>query len=323
MKNILLVDVDSKIPNLALMKLSTYHKQKGDMVKLIRFNISYYPNRRNKKHIIPIGYDKTYCSVIFNGAIDYIKCHNHVEFGGSGFSLSITLPAYIEELEPDYSIYPENNVSYGFISRGCIRKCSFCLVPEKEGAIKQVRNIDEIIRHKKVKFLDNNFLALGNHKEILNMLIKRGIRCEFNQGLDIRLIDQENSDLLSRLNYMQPYTFAFDDWSYLKWIETSLLLLPWRKIWQFRFFVYCHPDMEIDNIVNRVKYLRTQQILPYIMRHSDCWGSVNSDFYVDIASWCNQPGLIKSLEFSEFMKRRYPVNNHRSRNRIRNSVDLF
>ena len=266
---ILLVDADSTIPNLALMKLSKFHKLQEDEVSLLKLNISYYPNRK-KKGTIPCGYDKIYCSVVFDGTIEYIETNQDVEFGGTGYSISGKLPEQIEKLPPDYSLY-NTDTSYNFISRGCIRDCYFCKVREKEGYLRQVNNIDDIVKHKKVKFMDNNFLALPNHKELLEELISKKIKCQFNQGLDIRLVDKENSRLLSELNYLGEYFFAFDDWSYLPQIEEKLQLLYWRKDWQIKFFIYCNPKMEISNITNRVEYVRENRCLPYLMRDISCW----------------------------------------------------
>ena len=143
--NVLLIDADSKIPNLALMKLSTFHKCRGAIVHLVKLHIPYYPNRRKLYWDIDKiygnhQYDKIYCSVIFDDSIKFINGSNII-YGGTGYSLDIELPHYIEVLEPDYSIYPDNNISYGFISRGCIRNCYFCKVPKKEGYIRQVNSI--------------------------------------------------------------------------------------------------------------------------------------------------------------------------------------
>ena len=185
---ILLIDADSKIPNIPLMKLSTFHKGKGDLVVLNKLNITC--DRRKKKKLILVDtsqYDIIYCSVVFESSINWID-GNRIIYGGTGYKYDKPLPNKIELLPLDYSIYPENDTSYGFISRGCIRKCSFCKVPKKEGYIRQVNTVKGIIRHKQVKFLDNNFLALPNHEDILMELINIGIKCQFYLGLDIRLI---------------------------------------------------------------------------------------------------------------------------------------
>lgn len=312
---ILLIDADSTIPNLALMKLSAWYKAKGGSVDLLRLNIPYYPNRK-KKHmrVDTQGYDLSYCSCIFEGTKEYVVGDN-IMFGGTGVSLERRLDPEVESMLPDYSIYPDNDTSYGFISRGCIRNCYFCKVPKKEGAIKQVSTVDDIVRHKKVKFLDNNILALPEHKRILQELVDKKIRCTFNQGLDIRLLDEENSFLLSKMNYLGEYTFAFDDWATKNAIEEKLPLLSWAKPWQLRFFVYANPKMYPPNYCRRISFLRDRQILPYFMRDIECWDSPLSNFFVDLASWCNQPNILKKIGLEEFLGRR-----HKNKSRIEKSA---
>lgn len=312
-EKICLIDADSKIPNIALMKLSSFYKKNGSIVELYRANIPYYPSRKKKQFIVPSGFDKYFCSVVFMGNAEYI-IGKDIEFGGSGYSIDKNLTGEIEQCQPDYSIYPDNDTSYGFLSRGCIRSCGFCIVPKKEGKIHQVASIDDIVKHKKVKFLDNNFLALSNHKELLDELAIRKIRCQFNQGLDIRLIDNDNSKLLSRLNYLGEYIFAFDSYSYINIIESKLSILNWRKPYQFKFFVYSNPNMELSDIVRRIEHLRSKQCLPYIMRDISCWDSEYKDFYTDIASWCNQPNLFKKMSFDDFIYKRHINNTKRAKN---------
>jgi len=315
---ICLIDADSTIPNLALMKLSTYHKNKGDEVTLLKAKLPYYPNRKKKYFNVPDGYDTIYCSVVFDNNKDFIGGDNII-FGGSGYSLDINLPYNIENLLPDYSMYPDNDISYGFLSRGCIRNCKFCIVPRKEGGIKQVSTINDIVRHKKVKFLDNNFLALPNHKQLLKELIATKVKCQFCQGLDIRLVDEENSKLLSKLNYINgEYIFAFDDISLSSLIDKKLKLLDWRKPFRFKFFVYCHPDTGLKDICERIEWLRSRRILPYVMRDISCWESEYSHFYMDISAYCNQPNFFKRTSFIEFLHIRY-----KNKDRIEYSNKLY
>lgn len=300
---VLLIDADSTIPNLALMKLSAWHKSLGDDVELVRANLPYYPNRK-KTPFIPKSADKTYCSVIFEGNANYIIGDNII-FGGTGFDLTTKIPSVAEGFDPDYSIYPDNDTSYGFITRGCIRNCSFCKVPKKEGHIHKVANVDDIVRHKKVKFLDNNILSLPEHKEILAELVQKYIKCQFNQGLNVRLLDSENSDLLSKINYLGEYIFAFDNWKYKTIIEEKMTFLSWRKPYQLKFFVYIHPEMSLAETVKRIVWLKENQCLPYIMRDISCWGSENSDFFVDLSAYCNQVHIFKKISFSSFIKKRH------------------
>jgi len=301
---VLLLDADSTIPNVALMKLSAYHKSQGDEVTLKELHIPYYPSRTifNAYYNAEI-YDKVYCSVIFDSTLQHLKRGSTI-FGGTGYSLSFELPLDIEGLEPDYSLYPNNDTSYGFITRGCIRNCSFCKVPQKEGGIRQVSNVDRIVRHKVTKFLDNNILAFPGHYDILQELVDKKIRCQFNQGLDIRLIDERNSLLLSQMNYYKEYIFAFDDIRYMSLIDHKLDILSWRKKWQFKFFVYVHPDMPLEETTERVMWLKEHECLPYLMRDIACWSSLNRTWYANMAAWCNQPGLFKNMDFKTFVERR-------------------
>jgi organic radical activating enzyme len=309
---ILLIDVDSTIPNLALMKLSSYHKTIGDEVELLVLGISYYPDQRTKRMVGIDGFDKVYVSAIFKGSIDFVEFDmfsdvSKIVFGGTGIDIKSALPSEIEAAELDYSIYPDNDTGYGFISRGCNRKCYFCVVPQKEGRTRQVEtDLEKIIGNfKKVKFMDNNFLQLPNHLEIIEWLAKRKIKCQFNQGLDVRLITAENSVALSKLNYIGEYIFAFDDWKYRRFIERQMLLLKWIRPWGAKFFVYVHPDMELYETVRRIEFLRERELLPYVMRDSSCWNSSNNDFYVDIAAYANQPSFFKKMDFHTFLTKRH------------------
>jgi len=314
---VLLIDADSVIPNIALMKLGSWHKNKGDQVLLHRCNLPYYPNRKKQEYYVPDGFDIKYCSVVFEGNISYIKGEN-VIFGGTGVDLITKLPNEVECCSPDYTLYPDNQTSYGFITRGCIRKCSFCKVPEKEGYIHKVNDIDNIVRHKKVKFLDNNILAYPDHEKVLQELIEKKIKCQFNQGLDIRLLNQNNSNLLSKLRYLNEYIFAFDSLAYRRTIEEKLLLLKWAKDWQLKFFVYVHPDMPIRETVQRISFLKEHKCLPYVMRDISCWDSLNNEFYIDICAYTNQVHLFKKMSFSEFLFKR-----HTSKNRIEQSLRIW
>lgn len=301
---VLLIDVDSKIPNLALMRLATFHKSKGDEISLIRLERSYYPERQHEKFCPPSGFDKVYCSVIFPINKDVVTGEG-VEFGGTGYDIFKTLPVEVEACEPDYSIYPENDISYGFISRGCIRNCYFCFVPKKEGKLRQVSTIDAIVRHKKVKFLDNNFLALPNHKELLQELVQKKICFQFNQGLDIRLIDEENSRLLSQCRLFGDILFAFDSLAIKDKITEKLKILSWLPDWKAKFFCYIHPDMPISETKERIAFLMKHKCLPYVMRDIACWASEKRNFYIDLASWANQPSFFKKISFFDFLEKRH------------------
>ena len=127
---VLLIDADSTIPNIALMKLSAWHKSLGHDVELLQANLPYYPNRK-KTPFIPKSADITYCSVIFEGNAYYIIGDNII-FGGTGFDLTTKIPFVAEEFDPDYSIYPNNDMSYGFITRAVLGIVRFAKSPKKK-----------------------------------------------------------------------------------------------------------------------------------------------------------------------------------------------
>jgi hypothetical protein len=120
------------------------------------------------------------------------------------------------------------------------------------------------------------------------------------------------------MNYLNEYLFSFDDWSYKNWVEEKIDLLKWRKPFKLKIFIYCHPDMEISNIVNRVNWLVDNKCLPYLMRDISCWGSKYNDFYVDLAAFCNQPNLVKKMNFNDYIEKR-----HKNRERVESSKALY
>ena len=305
---ILLIDLDSKIPNIALMKLSTYHKEMGDSVEFMRFGLKAYPHK--KKVDIPTWmYDKVYISNIFTenqNKFNLIGGDKNVEIGGVGsINPYKALPLEVEKCDLDYSLYPDNDTNYGFITKGCIRKCSFCAVPKTEGKLHFNKNIDEIIKYgfTKTSFMDNNILAYKKHKEILQELINKRIKCVFNQGLDIRLIDEENAYLLSKLKYIGKYTFAFDNPKDKPIIEKKLKIVKKyiKAEWGIRFYIYHnHKTMDKKNLYMRLDWCKENYVLPYMMRDRNCYGIKE---YTQLARWVNQPQLFCKTTFEEFQKK--------------------
>ncbi|MFW6311209.1 MAG: hypothetical protein ACOC1K_03130 [Nanoarchaeota archaeon] len=215
---ILLLDVDSKIPNLALMKLSSFYKKQKCIVDFKKLNYSGYPKQKKLTVIDAREYDKVLGSIIFTVNKNTVKVENcdKVSFGGTGIDINKKLPPEIDELPEDYSLYPNTDTSYGFITRGCIRDCYFCFVPKKEGMIYKYREPEQIIKHSKVEFLDNNILAWKNHLQILQWLVDKKVKYTFKQGLDLRVLTENNARLLSESRYLGEYIFAFDQLKDLK-----------------------------------------------------------------------------------------------------------
>lgn len=305
---ILLLNVDSRW-NMAIRRMYTYFKQQGDDVEMRDLRLSGYPHKRTAR-VDASGFDRVYVSNIFEQnayRVEVTGCQA-VEFGGVGSrSPEKQLPAEIEAAPPYYA--PGEKTTYGFITRGCIRKCWFCKVPKYEGALKEYNPVESIVRGvpgEVVKFLDNNILAYPHHMDVFRWLIEKGTRCEFNQGLDFRLVNDENLAALARLNYEGEYIFAFDDPRYQKLLDKKIVQIKKYipKPWKIKFYIYYHPDMDLAQLVDRVEWCRAHECLPYMMRDAACWGHNGEKFFTDYAAYCNQPSLFKNLDFVQFLRKR-------------------
>lgn len=202
-----LIDVDrTNFPNLALMKISQYHKQQGDEVEFAC-------------EIKAKLYDKIYISKVFNFTPDYQYTNLYdceIVKGGTGYDLTSKLPDYIDRLQPDYSLYRsyiDDRTSYGFLTRGCPNKCKWCVVPIKEGHVTPYMDIDEITqdgRRPKAILMDNNILACDYGIEQIDKIIQKGYRVDFNQALDARLVTDSVAKMLSKVKWLSAIRFGCD-----------------------------------------------------------------------------------------------------------------
>ena len=210
-----LIDVDSHhYPNLALMKLSAWHKAKGDSVEWWWSDLVYY--------------NVVYMAKVFSQTPDHPEPINasQVIKGGTGYAITLEngrevyhpnldklLKPEIEHMYPDYSIYKKltEKAAFGFLTRGCPRGCSFCHVGGKEGIVsRKVADLSEFWRgQRNVTIMDPNLLACPDRLDLLQQLAESGAYVDFNQGLDIRLIDSDVTELLGRMR-IERIHFAWD-----------------------------------------------------------------------------------------------------------------
>jgi len=258
-----LINVDSKMPNLALMKLSAWHKKRGDEVTLI--DLSH------------LRFDRFYGCKIF--------------VGGSGVDLKSELPQEIEAMIPDYELFKmSKGEKIGFTSRGCIRDCGFCIVREKEGLIRETPF--DWDGAEKIILLDNNFLASPEWREKLEYMIRHKIKVCFTQGLDIRLINDENAELLAKVDYRdnkfrkKRLYFAFDDPLLEPVIieKVGLLTRHGIKLGHLLFYVLVGYNTSFDMDIRRFNVLNDLGCLPFIMLYNNSANGLLRKF----ARWVNK-----------------------------------
>lgn len=213
-----LIDFDGKMPNMALMRISSYHKTRGDSVVLRR--------GRQEPRLFDRP-DKSYLSCVFRWnkkeAQFTVGQLDNCEAGGTGLDIHKELPEGITDHKPDYSLYPKYEHALGFISRGCIRKCPWCVVPRKEGELKRVATAEEIVGDKETAvFLDNNFLALEDCERDLKWLAGAGTIIDFNQALDARLVTDEIAYLLSKCSWYPSIRLSLDRDGMIKPVKMAL-----------------------------------------------------------------------------------------------------
>lgn len=292
-----LIDVDGKsgFPNLALMKISAYHKARGDTVEWC-FPLDHY--------------DKVYCSKVFTFTpdVDFVIDADEIQRGGTGYKIYEDLPGEIDRLFPDYTIYPHVDYAIGFLTRGCIRKCPWCVVPRKEGALRPYCDWRSIKREdsNKIVFMDNNVLASPHGiAQIEDMGNAGSVRVDFNQALDARLIDENVARLLARLRWIEFVRVSCDTPQTLKQAERAANLLIDAGIPKWRLFCYALVQDDLGEAEERVlaltRYGYNVFAQPYI-NFDDGYVSPQSKAF---ARWCNRKAIFKSCKSFDEYKRKW------------------
>lgn len=252
-----LIDVDrTSFPNLALMKISAYHKRRGDEVEWWNGLLTY---------------DRVYKAKVFDDTYsqDIEWCINADEIitGGTGYDFENRLPDEIEHIRPDYSLYDISDTAYGFLTRGCPRGCPFCIVKSKEGGRShQVAELGEFYNgESKIILLDPNITASQECEKLFDDLIKTKALIEFNQGIDVRLLTDKGIDQLNKMR-LKMLHFAWDNYEFktyekLKQIRQSLEYDS-RSL---RVYVLTNFGTTFDQDLERVIKLRELDYDPYVM----------------------------------------------------------
>jgi len=297
-----LIDCDkTKFPNIALMKISAYHKSKNDTVEW------YEP-------LFSGHCDIVYVSKVFSFSGDpnfYIDADKIIK-GGTGYCISlvdgkeifdksknINLPEEIENMFPDYSIYNITDTAYGFMSRGCPRGCSFCHVKDKEGLCSyKVADLSNFWNGQKfIELMDPNTLACKDWKNILQQLINSKAYVNFNQGVDIRLLTDEKLGYL-RMVKIKHIHFAWDNYNDKEMIVPRFLKLKEVTGWnrgKVSVYVLCNFDTTIEQDLDRIYFLRSLSFQPYVMLY-DKESIPRGHILKKMQRWCNNKFIFWSCD---------------------------
>lgn len=281
----------TNFPNLALMKLSAWHKKQGDEVE---FFMPFFAD----------FYDKIYSSKVFtfNPIDPYLPSDERVIKAGIGYHSHLELDEEIEHIMPDYSIY-RLDYSVGFLTRGCIRQCPWCIVPKKEGKIHSNADITEFLAHNKAVLMDNNVLACDFGITQLDKIAKLGIKVDFNQGLDARLIDNEIAKRLAKIKWLYPVRLACDTKEQMPTIEKTVKLLRANGCTPQRYFCYVLVK-DIEDAMERVEFLRKLNISSFCQPYRDFENNIQpTQKQKDFARWVNHKAIFNTVPFNEYKKK--------------------
>ena len=296
-----LIDVDSHgFPNLALMKISAWHKAHGDQVE--------WWNGLFK-------YDRAYQSKVFDDSysrdMDFVIQADEVIKGGTGYDLKTVLPDEMEHIYPDYSIYDflVKDTAYGYLTRGCPRACPFCIVSEKEGRKSvKVADINEFYHgQKNIVLLDPNITASKDCESLFDDLIKTKVRIEFTQGLDIRLLTDKGADQLNQMK-LKVIHFAWDNYE----MQTYQKLKDMRGKLDFdrrKLVVYLlvNFNTDISQDLERIYKLKELDYEPFVMVYDKPHAP---RAIKKLQRWCNNKWVFRKCDFDEYQGGGYGVSDH-------------
>ena len=285
-------DVDSRIPNLALMKISAYHKALGDEVEM------YSP-------LFADSYSKVYASKIFDFSDGSFINPDRMIVGGTGWNLKTKLPDEIENLTPDYTLYNYSH-SIGFTMRGCRLRCGFCLVPEKEGKPKRNNTIPEIWTQRDSDFvmlIDNDFFGNPEWSARIDELRELNLKVNFSQGLNIRNLKPDQAEALASVNFRNTHNtgkqvyFAWDDPRHEKLIHKGIKLCLDHgiKAYQMAFYVLIGYHSTEAEDMHRINVLRGYGCDPYVMPYDKL-----DPYQKRFTRWVNHKAIFNSVDWDDY-----------------------
>ncbi len=293
MMRIGLCQVDGSLPNLALMRIAAFHHARGDTVEW------FMPLMR---------YERVYASKVFSFTADDPYLPADAVRGGTGYDVASRLPEEIEACDPDYSIYPDVKDAVGFLTRGCVRSCPWCVVPEKEGGLRVVGDIERVAQgRKRVLLFDNNFLGAPREfiREQVGKMRRLRVRVDLNQGTDARLYDEETAAIMASVPWIRYPRLACDTDGMIPHVLRAVRLL---RVNGWRGEVFCYvlaKDGEIPSALHRIASLTSADpgIVPFVMPFRDLHSKAGVSRELGrLARWCNRQHVRKACEFKDYKR---------------------
>lgn len=275
-------------PNLALMKLSAWHKSQGDEVEWWNALLTY---------------DRVYSSKVFTFTPENPYLPENAVRGGTGYGVMDELSPEIDATFPDYSIYPKCDHAIGFLTRGCIRSCPWCIVPKKEGKIRPYMSWRDMKRpdSRDIVFMDNNVLACQHGLEQIEDMGGENVRVDFNQGLDARLITDDVARMLARLKWIRFIRMSADTDAMLDKVLTAIDRLGKHGVKPYRVFVYVLVQ-DFESAERRALALRKIGAEPFAQPYRDFTTNAEPpQEWRDLARWVNHKAIFKTVRtFAEY-----------------------
>ena len=279
-------------PNFALMKIAAYHKERGEQVTWWN----------------PLEtFDCVYSSKVFTFTPEEPMLPPDTIKGGTGYGIMNELPPDIDAMFPDYSLYPDCNHAVGFLTRGCIRNCPWCVVPRKEGKIRAYADWKDIKRpdSRDIVFMDNNVLACDHGLGQIESMIGQNVRVDFNQGLDARLISPDVADALARLKWIRFCRMSCDTDAMLDKVLDAVRYLGNAGMKPYRIFVYLLVQ-DIQSAERRATALRDAGVDVFAQPYRDFENNIEpTQEQRDFARWVNRKPIFKSVKrFDDYVPNR-------------------
>lgn len=283
--NVGVLAVDSLIPNLALMKLSAWHKAQGDSAEIA------FP-------LAADTYDRVYRSRVFDfSPDDRTPWPCEVVSGGTGYDLSVTLTDEQDGTYPDYELFG-CTYAMGGITRGCIRRCPWCVVWRQDGAVRQVGVLDDFLRGQShLRLLDDNLTAMpGLFIETCRELAKRKTRVAF-ESLDVRLLTDEICVALMAVKRWGCIHFAWDSIAEEERVVAGISTLKrhYPSLHDVLVYVLIGFDTPPEQDLYRVETLRSLGAMPFVMPFDKA-----DPYQRRFARWANQKAVFRSVPWSEY-----------------------